>query len=284
MVAPRIPTSEKEYRDLVSQGESETLELKRGLPPQDLVAQTIVALTNTRGGLLVVGADENGEPIGLSEREAIEAHLRLFRITRSLLPQPTEIKILPLGRGYVVIAAIDQVPDGVAPIATSKGQVFLREANSDRLEDLAREILPREAIGRAITAFVAMSFREEEEPALVDYYAAISRAAKNTGLPIDVTRMDLESGDYEISQGIMDKIDEADLIVADFTLSSYNVYFEVGYARGQRKRVIQTARKETVLEFDVHHWRTLFYRNATELEAKLPPEFVASYREITAPE
>jgi nucleoside 2-deoxyribosyltransferase len=137
--------------------------------------------------------------------------------------------------------------------------------------------------GRAITAFVAMSFREEEEPALVDYYAAINRAAKNSGLPIKVTRMDLEAGDYEISQGIMDKIDEADIIVADFTLSSRNVYFEVGYARGQQKRVIQTARKETVLEFDVHHWRTLFYRNATELEARLLPELAAAYQEVTAP-
>jgi hypothetical protein len=30
-------------------------------------------------------------------------------------------------------------------------------------------------------AFVAMSFRSEEEPALVDYFAAMQRAVKRTG-------------------------------------------------------------------------------------------------------
>ena len=80
--------------------------------------------------------------------------------------------------------------------------------------------------------------------------------------------------DYEISQRVMDEINKADIVIADFTLSPANVYFELGYARGQGKQIIQTARKETRLEFDVRNWRTVFYRNATELEEKIVPELV----------
>ena len=78
----------------------------------------------------------------------------------------------------------------------------------------------------------------------------------------------------------MNRIDKSQIVLADFTLNSRNVYFELGYARGQRKRVLQTARKDTTLEFDTHHWRTLFYRNATELEQKLVLAFSKAYQEI----
>jgi hypothetical protein len=132
-----------------------------------------------------------------------------------------------------------------------------------------------------VVVFVAMSFREEEEPALVDYYEAMKRAAKATDYPIELDRID-EPGDFEISQEIMDRIQAADIVIADFTLSPPNVYFEAGFARGCPKRIIQLARKETHLEFDVRNWHTLFYRNATELEAKLMPELVGAYGQVMA--
>jgi len=44
---------------------------------------------------------------------------------------------------------------------------------------------------RRIRVFVAMSFRDEEEPALVDYFEAMKRAAASTGLPIELVRIDL---------------------------------------------------------------------------------------------
>lgn len=126
-----------------------------------------------------------------------------------------------------------------------------------------------------------MSFRNEEEPALVDYYRAIERAVNRLGIPIDLKRIDLEEGDYEISNEVMYQIDQCDIVIADFTLSSANVYFELGYARGRNKEVIQTARKETALEFDVRNWRTAFYRNATELEEKIGPALQTAYAKVT---
>jgi nucleoside 2-deoxyribosyltransferase len=132
---------------------------------------------------------------------------------------------------------------------------------------------------RPCILFVAMSFRTEQEPALVDYFSAINRAVTKTALDIVVQRMDLMEGDYEISQKLMSAIDVADIVLGDFTLNSANVYFEIGYARGKGKRIIQTTRKDTALEFDVRQWRTLVYRNATELEEKLELELRAAHKD-----
>jgi nucleoside 2-deoxyribosyltransferase len=89
--------------------------------------------------------------------------------------------------------------------------------------------------------------------------------------------MDVVEGDYEISQQIMKEIDDATIVLADFTLNPANVYFEVGYARGKGKRIIQCARKGTALEFDTRNWRTIFYKNATELEKALLPALSEAY-------
>jgi hypothetical protein len=80
----------------------------------------------------------------------------------------------------------------------------------------------------------------------------------------------------------MTEIDKCNFLIADFTLSPHNIYFEIGYARGAKKKIIQTARKGTMLQFDVRNWSTLFYRNATELEEKLVPKLESLYKELTA--
>jgi nucleoside 2-deoxyribosyltransferase len=117
--------------------------------------------------------------------------------------------------------------------------------------------------------FVAMSFRDNEEPALVDYWHAMQRAATRARGDFDLRRIDKVEGDYEIVDRIAREINAADLVIADLTLLSANVIFELGYARGRGKYVIQTCREGTHLEFDIRGRRTLMYRNATILEEKL---------------
>jgi nucleoside 2-deoxyribosyltransferase len=116
----------------------------------------------------------------------------------------------------------------------------------------------------------------------VGYYRGIKRAVEGVSLSIELRWIDFVDGDSEISQQIMDEIDQAEIVITDFTLSARNVYFELGYARGKQKRIIQTARKETTLEFAVRNWRTMFYRNATELEEKLVPELRAAYNDVVS--
>jgi len=114
-----------------------------------------------------------------------------------------------------------------------------------------------------------MSLREAEEPALIDYWHAMRRAATRARGNFDLRRIDHVEGTYEIIDRIFHEIDAADLVIADLTLSPANVYLELGFARGRDKPIIQTCHESTPLEFDVRGYRTLIYPNATTLEDKL---------------
>lgn len=127
----------------------------------------------------------------------------------------------------------------------------------------------RSAVSLPIRVFVAMSFREDEEPALADYWHAMQRATQRVGADFELRRLSDIDGDFDIAERIYQEIDEADFLIADLTLSPANVYLEIGYARGRGKRVIQMCREGTSLEFDLRGRRTLTYRNATILEEKL---------------
>jgi len=173
------------------------------------------------------------------------------------------------------------------PVINRVGHVFQRVTKSGRtdtiineslLADYAREFIqnkPAEGKKKFII-FVAMSFCTEEESSLVDYYKSMERAAGRCSTSnIILRRIDEMQGDYEITQALMKEIDNSDVVLADFTLSPQNVYYEVGYARGKGKTLIRIARKDTRLEFDVRNSRTLTYRNATELEELLVKAFNA---------
>jgi Putative DNA-binding domain len=272
-----------DIRKMLRAGESETVEFKLSLPPDHITASILSAFANTRGGTLIVGVGARGEVVGLPSAEIEGVLGRLDRITDSMFPDGTswEIGREEIDGRVVAYLSVSPAPPDARPVSTSRGDFFVRESS------LAVAVSPSPVGGvatRPITLFVAMSFREEEEPALVDYWWAVKRAVESTKFPISPTRIDLKEGDYEISQEIMSEIDGADMVLADFTLNSRNVYFELGYARGKKRRVLQTARKGTTLEFDVRHWKTLFYRNATDLEQKLVPALVQAYNDVIAGE
>jgi hypothetical protein len=288
----------KEWLSLVSQGESETLALKNRLPVDDAVARTLSAFANTSGGTLILGIGKQGKLIGLPDKEVDEAVVKLHNIASSLFSFPFEYGSFDLGGRHLVYASVGRVPEHLFPVTTSNGAAFARQGSTTvglSLEDAIdkqQQVVPRTRTSKSkrtaqeeqkrtsLVVFVAMSFRFEEEPALVDYFRAIERAVEQSGTAINLKRMDLIEGDFEISSRLMDEIDASHIVIADFTLKPANVYFELGYARGRQKRVIQIARKGTSLEFDINHWRTLFYRNATDLEAKLIPAFKSAYEEF----
>jgi hypothetical protein len=181
----------------------------------------------------------------------------------------------------LVYVTVEKASEYLSPIITSTGEDFVRVGTMVDVR-AGGDVRTKKPQARTFLAFVAMSFRQEEEPALIDYYGAMERATGKTKLSVKLTRIDLVEGDYEISQKLMDEIDKADVVITDFTLRPSNVYFELGYARGRRKRIIQTARKDTVLEFDIRNWRTIFYRNATELEEKLAQALDTACNELAS--
>ena len=285
-------TSPDGILDLISQGESINVEFKSRLPAADIIGNVIVSFANTEGGILLFGINDDGEIKGLTYDEITPTVNRIDKVAKSLLSQPIEMGTVEIHGKIILYAIVERVPKHQFPIMTSKGEIFQRKENETILIPIsslrgaiikATEKIASSKKGshNKIVAFVAMSFKDEEEPALVDYYRAMQRAVKNADANIELNRMDLLDGDYEISQQIMDEIDRSDIVIADFTLNARNVYFELGYARAKGCRVIQTARKGTALEFDVRNWRTLFYRNATELEERLISELETAHLDIT---
>jgi len=270
-------TSIEGLRKIIAAGENSSVEFKLRFGAENSIARHLSAFANSGGGIMIFGVADDKNVVGFSgEEEKSQTHARLSRLARKLLPQSNFVTgRAEINGREVIFIVVDEVPASVKPIRIATGDALtLSDGVVVELASAQPTIL---SASKRFKIFVAMSFRTEEEPALVDYYQAMERAKKATGLPIDLVRIDLVEGDYEISQRIMDEIDKADAVLADFTLSPANVYFEIGYARGRKRRVIQTARKGTTLEFDARNWRTIFYKNATELEKALEKALMEAY-------
>ena len=284
-----IPSAE-ELNRIVADGESQTVEFKSRMAPDATIARTLAAFANSRGGMLLLGVGDSGEIVGLSDIDVERALRRLKRIADQVLPFPTLIDTRVLHGRTILVAVVNPAPEYLRPVTIASGEAFIRRGATSipfafEEQDSEPSVTAESLVvsGRRVRVFVAMSFRSEQEPALVDYWKAMERATKRTGLPLDLVRIDLVEGDFEISQQIMNEIDACDIVIADFTLSPHNVYFELGYARGcKSKQIVQTSRKGVELQFDIRNWRTEIYTNATELEEKLIPALRASYIRVQA--
>jgi len=276
---------EKYYLKLISQGESDRVEFKTKLLNEKDIAKVLTAFANTQGGHLFIGVADNGQLLGMSDEEALATKYRLNNICSSIFTFPFNVDIIRIQGRNVVFSQIQKSPEHMGPLTTGSGELYIRQGERNIKVTLETRLFSTgvsEVKKKGeIIGFVAMSFRNEEEPALIDYYNAMLRAADRTKLPIKLIRIDLQEGDFEISQQIMNEIEKSSFVIVDFTLNPHNVYFEAGYARGVQKRIIQIAHKGTVLQFDVRNWATLFYRNATELEENLIPKLKSAYKELT---
>ncbi len=58
--------------DLIAQGENKTLEFKESLPKNESIAKTVVAFSNTSGGRLIIGINDNREIVGIAEENLSE--------------------------------------------------------------------------------------------------------------------------------------------------------------------------------------------------------------------
>ena len=97
-------------------------------------------------------------------------------------------------------------------------------------------------------------------------------AAKIVNKSLIVKRIDKQRGDYRITDEILNCIAKARLLICDLTDERPNVYYELGYARGLRKKVITCAKENTILHFDIKDFRTIFYKTSSELRKEIVSE------------
>lgn len=126
-----------ELLDIISTGETSKVQFKEELPHRDSVSQEIVAMSNSLGGVVLLGVkDVTGEVTGLSS-EQVESYDRVISEIADNLKPPvyltTEvIKVLDNNTGKNVLVV--HVPEGVnKPYKTAKGEIYVKQGSNKRL-------------------------------------------------------------------------------------------------------------------------------------------------------
>jgi hypothetical protein len=111
--------------------------------------------------------------------------------------------------------------------------------------------------------FVVMSFKKASD----DTYSTIERACRR--FDFKAQRTDQDPTTDRIYKRIIHGIQGATLVIADATLASLNVYYELGFAEALGKHVIVVAKEGTKLPFDTSDIPTTFFQDYTRLEQLL---------------
>lgn len=101
-----MPRHGPDIRSLIARGESSTVEFKLRPPPDRVIANHLSALANSAGGVLIIGVNEKGETVGLSDDEANRALARLRRVVASLFSWPVEVGDVVIDGKRVVYASV----------------------------------------------------------------------------------------------------------------------------------------------------------------------------------
>jgi hypothetical protein len=113
--------------------------------------------------------------------------------------------------------------------------------------------------------FVIMPFAPEFQDL---YRYAVKASCESLG--VECVRMD----EQIFTEGIVDRmfkqIDAADLVIGEMSLHNPNVYYEVGYATGRRKKVLLLSKSTDSIPFDLRGFPHIVYGDRIEhLEAAL---------------
>ena len=92
---------------LAKSGESQTVEFKSQIPPQEHLARTLASFANTDGGILLIGVEDDGRITGVAESDIDKSIGRLRRVTVSLFSWSTEVGVIQLAGKYIVYVVVD---------------------------------------------------------------------------------------------------------------------------------------------------------------------------------
>ena len=143
---PALQTSQAELLRLVRGGEDTYLELKVKLSNTERIAQEIVALANTGGGVIVFGVNDNLRVEGVDDAEDVRDELVRLCREQVVPPLVPYIDLIAFDNGRRVVA-LDIEPKR-RPYQTRDGRYYLRfgaekrEATREELSALLDEARP----------------------------------------------------------------------------------------------------------------------------------------------
>ncbi len=126
-----------ELLNIIGTGETSTVQFKVKMPHKDSIAQEIVAMSNSLGGVILLGIqDITGEAIGLSREEVESYDRQLAEAADNIKPVvyiQTEVVGITMDSSNVNILVV-HVPKGInKPYKTQKGEIFIKQGSNKRL-------------------------------------------------------------------------------------------------------------------------------------------------------
>jgi len=142
-------------------------------------------------------------------------------------------------------------------------KVFRKELDS--VTNTAKKLRPEEfePVEKNLV-FVLMAFGTDTSKII---FQKIQEGCRRLNLS-KVEKADNVVGSQSIRENIFKKLDRAEFVIADLTYERPNVYYELGYlhANGHPKKdIIQIAKKDTRVHFDISDLKTKFYIDEEEI-------------------
>ncbi|RME82050.1 MAG: transcriptional regulator [Caldilineae bacterium] len=159
-----------EVEAALAQGPGERVVLLNAGSSARKVAESLVALANHQGGLVILGVNAAGQPTGLQDAEETVQ----LATTAALLTHPPLIAPLPQavelnGKTLCVV----EVPPGLPHVYSIKGQYLVRDGPHNRplLPDELRRLLLNRAEAGFETQLVAGATLDDLDPERINAYA-----------------------------------------------------------------------------------------------------------------
>jgi hypothetical protein len=141
-------------------------------------------------------------------------------------------------------------------------------AHAESIVALAEKV----ATSRAVLVLMAYSAR----PDLEDAFDSFKHVCDELGYECE--RVNEENAGERILPDIVARLERAAFVIADLTELRPNVFYELGYADGLKKKVVVTAKEGTELPFDVKDIPTIFWDGQRKLREDLKKRIQAVVR------
>jgi hypothetical protein len=141
----------------------------------------------------------------------------------------------------------------------------LNSVKNDWSEHAANLVALAEKIAESRRVLVVMSYAARSD--LEDAFDSFQQVC--TELGYECERVTEENADDRILPDILAKLERAAFAIVDLTELRPNVFYELGYADGMKKKVVVTAKEGTELPFDVKDVPTIFWDGQRQLKEDL---------------
>ena len=145
-----------ELLDIVSAGETSKVQFKETLPHKDSMAAEMIAMSNTFGGMILIGiVDKTGEIKGLSSEQIKDISPRIGDIATNNINDPIYIntEVVSIENGGTRRILMVHVPEGTnKPYKDNNGTIWVKQGSDKRKVTNNAEILRLFQKGGSLTA------------------------------------------------------------------------------------------------------------------------------------